>query len=400
MSHQIVIPYKPHAGQVELHNSTARFRIAPCGRRFGKTLGASAEVLWRMLQQSGDYGWIAPTSNHAKRGIDEMRELVNNEYFKIVESYPKQIVCSNGSRLFYLSADDPDAVRGYGFNGIVVDEAQKITDRAWQYAIEPTISQTKGWALVIGTPFGRGLFYNLYSRGSDKSYSEYESFNFSSNENPYFPQDEWERLEKELPSDAFRQEYKAEFIDDSAGVFKNVASCINDLETKTSNDIVIGCDLAKHIDYTVLVALCKVTGRIVEMQRFNKIDWGFQKERIKEFYNKYKGIVNIDATGAGDPIYDDLLKAGVPVEGFKFTSISKRELVQTLSTAIELNEISWHSKYSDLTSELERYEYTISPTTRNISYSAPSGYHDDCVMALGLAVHHWKQAKPFLFASV
>lgn len=39
-----------------------------------------------------------------------------------------------------------------------------------------------------------------------------------------------------------------------------------------------------------------------------------------------------------------------------------------------------------LTNEMKRYEYAIGPTGQ-ISYGAPSGYHDDCVMALALANH-------------
>jgi hypothetical protein len=38
-----------------------------------------------------------------------------------------------------------------------------------------------------------------------------------------------------------------------------------------------------------------------------------------------------------------------------------------------------------LTAEMRRYEYAIGPTGQ-VSYAAPSGYHDDCVMALALAV--------------
>jgi len=39
-----------------------------------------------------------------------------------------------------------------------------------------------------------------------------------------------------------------------------------------------------------------------------------------------------------------------------------------------------------LTNEMQRYEYEISPRG-HISYNAPSGFHDDCVMALALANH-------------
>ena len=38
-----------------------------------------------------------------------------------------------------------------------------------------------------------------------------------------------------------------------------------------------------------------------------------------------------------------------------------------------------------LTAEMKRYEYEIGPAGQ-ISYAAPSGYHDDCVMALALGV--------------
>ena len=39
-----------------------------------------------------------------------------------------------------------------------------------------------------------------------------------------------------------------------------------------------------------------------------------------------------------------------------------------------------------LTNEMRRYEYQIGEGGR-ISYGAPAGYHDDCVMALALANH-------------
>lgn len=44
------------------------------------------------------------------------------------------------------------------------------------------------------------------------------------------------------------------------------------------------------------------------------------------------------------------------------------------------------STWDVLTNEMKRYEYEIGPSG-GISYSAPSGFHDDCVMALALANH-------------
>jgi hypothetical protein len=124
----------------------------------------------------------------------------------------------------------------------------------------------------------------------------------------------------------------------------------------------------------------------LEIERFNQLNWPVQKDRILSFSRKWQGRVILDATGAGDPIYDDLVRRYSNIEPFKFTSISKAELVQRLIVAVEQQKVTWPEEWQVLTHEMQRYEYEISPRG-HISYSAPSGFHDDCVMALALANH-------------
>jgi hypothetical protein len=128
------------------------------------------------------------------------------------------------------------------------------------------------------------------------------------------------------------------------------------------------------------------TGRCFDMERFNHLDWPIQKERILAFAFKHRGRIVLDATGVGDPIYDDLKRVWPDIEGFKFTSSSKTALVQRLIVAVEQRRVSWPAAWEVLTAEMRRYEYAISPSG-GITYDAPSGYHDDCVMALALANH-------------
>lgn len=75
-----------------------------------------------------------------------------------------------------------------------------------------------GWATLISTPNGRGWFYDLHTRGRDPQETDYASFHFASNTNPYFPAQEWDEARRTLPHDVFRQEYMAEFLEDSAGI--------------------------------------------------------------------------------------------------------------------------------------------------------------------------------------
>jgi phage FluMu gp28-like protein len=187
-----------------------------------------------------------------------------------------------------------------------------------------------------------------------------------------------------MPEDVFRQEYMAEFLEDSAGVFRNVDACLLGGTPKRTDDVVIGCDLAKHTDHTVLVAMDRRTGHCLDMDRFNHLDWPIQKERIVSFYRKYNGLLIIDATGIGDPIYDDLRHVVPRIEPVKLTNLSKTQLIQRLIVAVEQREIAWPAAWTVLTDEMKRYEYKIT-ANGSITYNAPSSYHDDCVIALALA---------------
>jgi hypothetical protein len=94
----------------------------------------------------------------------------------------------------------------------------------------------------------------------------------------------------------------------------------------------------------------------------------------------------IDATGLGDPISDDLIRAGVPVDPVKLTNESKKDIIEKLSIWIELRKLSFIN-IADTLTELDNFSYEISSNGR-IVYNAREGTHDDVVIAHALAV--WK----------
>ncbi|HMP89712.1 MAG TPA: terminase family protein [Kiritimatiellia bacterium] len=382
-----VINYAAHPGQQSIHDARdRRFRVVCCGRRWGKTLSLAAELLDAGGQEGGTYGWIAPTYFIADRGVDALRDIAG-DYVRIVGRNPVRAEftgAAGDARILFLSADNPESILGLGFKGIVVDEAARIPADVWHYTIRPTLAQTMGWATLISTPNGRGWFYDLHTRGKDPRETDYQSFHFPSNSNPYFPAAEWEEAKRTMPADVFRQEYEAEFLEDSAGVFHNVDDCLLNTDPVRADDVVIGCDLAKHTDHTVLIAMDRKTGHCLDMERFNHLDWPIQKERIVNFYRKFNGLLVMDATGIGDPVYDDLRHVIPRIEPVKLTNMSKTQLIQRLVVAVEQRQVGWPAAWSVVTDELKRYEYAITPNGL-ITYNAPSGYHDDCVISMALA---------------
>jgi hypothetical protein len=89
-----------------------------------------------------------------------------------------------------------------------------------------------------------------------------------------------------------------------------------------------------------------------------------------------------DSTGVGDPIVEAIQRlAGEKFQGYHFTQSSKQKLMEGLVMAIQ-SRLVWYPP-GVIVQELEQFEYEITRT--GVRYSAPAGYHDDCVCALALA---------------
>jgi phage FluMu gp28-like protein len=147
----------------------------------------------------------------------------------------------------------------------------------------------------------------------------------------------------------------------------------------------MGVDLAKVQDYTVIAIYDRKTNSQVFQDRFNKLEWPYQKQKIIEISKHYNNaFVMLDASGIGDPIADDLLRASVPVEPIKLTNEMKKEIIEKLSIYIEQKHIHILN-IEDTIREFNNFTYDISSTGK-VMYNAPQGFNDDIVIAHALGV--------------
>ncbi|MGP8322424.1 MAG: terminase large subunit domain-containing protein [Methanosarcinaceae archaeon] len=384
MKKTLIIPYSPHPKQRLFHNSAARFRIIAAGRRFGKSEAAVNEAIKSSMNQ-GSICWIvAPTFQQSMINLRKLKRFLPPEIIKNINKTEKYIELINGSTLWIKSADNPDNLRGEGINFLIVDEAAMVKKDAWEEALRPALSDTQGKAVFISTPKGMNYFHGLWTRGQDPEFTDYESWQFVTADNPYISSGEMEEAKRTLPDMVFRQEFMSEFLDDVGAVFRGVDSCIGGQfeDYDPNKSYFMGVDLAKYVDFTVLVVMDD-NGHVCAFDRFNQIDWAFQLKRIKPLVDKYHPRIIVDSTGVGDPIYETMKREGMNVEGYKFTSESKKQLIEGLSLAIEQHNITYPD-IPELINELKIFGFEISKTG-NISYNAPAPLHDDCVIGLALA---------------
>lgn len=336
------------------------------------------------------HAWIvAPSFPLARQSWRELIHFVPKELItKRPNESTKSVELVNGILIEVKSADDPQGLVSVGLDYVLITEAGKMKKDAWEESLRPCLASPgrAGLAVINGTPKGKNWFYDLYCRGLDPEYSDYESFHHSSLNNPYFDPKEWDEAKQTLSELIFRQEFMAEFLEDSSSVFRNIKGCIHGEleEPNLTKRYYAGIDLAKMQDFTV-ICIIDQQGHVCFFDRFNEINWPLQKQRIISVCKKYNAQVFLDSTGIGDPIFDDLMMSGLKVQGYKFTNESKANLIHSLSLSLELQKVTY-PKIDVLINELSQYEYEILQTGR-FRFNAPEGKHDDCV--IGLALANW-----------
>jgi hypothetical protein len=379
--------YSPHPGQVPVHKSKARFRVVPCGRRFGKTYLGCNEIIKFACEHNSILGaWVSPTYRQSKIAY----RLIKNALSSLASHKSDSeltLELPNGSRMMFCSSDNYDALRGNGIHFLVIDECADVDEKAWTEVLRPCLSDTRGMALFLGTPKGRNFFYMLYHRGLDAMYPDWESFRAPSSSNPYIPPEEIESARRELPEDAFAQEYLAEFLEESAGVFRRIDSIVEgtldpDYSPEYMHEYVIGWDPAKYQDYSVITLMDATTRKVVWFDRFNQIDYMYQVMQVIAIAKKFNAFVLMDSTGAGDVVFELLREKYPNCDGYLFNNTSKKILIETLQLGIQDKAFTMPNILVVI-NELRQFEYHLSPS-RNIIYSAPIGCHDDCVISLAL----------------
>lgn len=292
----------------------------------------------------------------------------------------------NGSVLQLMGADNPDSLRGIGPMGVVLDEFATMKLEAWQI-IEPILRANDGWAWFVGTPKGKNHLWEFYQRGLQKHH-EWKSFFLTADKSNLFTPEQLEESKKSMTQKMFEQEMMCNFLESEGTVFRNVKEAMLSKvqQPLPAHLYVIGCDLAKVTDFTVLTVYDRIKNNQVYQEKFQTIEWPFQKSKIIALSKHYNNaLVSLDATGIGDPIADDLARAGVPVNPFKITEQSKKELIEKLSIWIEQRKCLLLPLHETL-EEFDNFSYEIGPTGK-IRYQARQGYHDDVVISHALAIH-------------
>ena len=375
-------------------------------RQVGKSVLIANLLLYYAINYKGTKNYVlSPT---LKQGKNIYKTIINAisgcGIIKSKNATDLFITLINGSSISIKSAEQKESLRGETCTGILcIDECAYISSEVYNI-VKPWCDFHKAVTLMVSTPFVKsGFFWEYYNHGLNKEYNcvsiDWSDEKYQDDMDFILPPSKLEEYRKLLPKNVFLTDYLGIFIDDDGTVFTDFKKCINKNEIKDSDKLYLGIDWAAGVesDDTVVVAFNQY-GKQVYLDYFNKLTPTQQIDRIEKFIVQYKNqiaVVQTELNSLGTPLTDFLknrsqLKTIInKFVGFNTTNQSKNAIVQNLQLAFEQKEIEILEDEKQ-SRELATYTAEYNAKTRNVSYNAPNGLHDDICIAMMLAYDAYK----------
>lgn len=371
------------------------------GRRFGKT-DCMMTLACLTAAKGKRVFFICPTFKQCRDWYKNILQLIPGEIILNQNKTDLTLELVNGGLIKFFSGE-PDAIercRGYECELCLIDEFCNIANQNYVFydIVRPLVSITNGRVFLISTPKSTGnFFYQAYLKGKN-SQDGFESFKFTSLDNPFFPVAEYEQIKATTPSITFEQEYDCNPQANASNPFKEADINRNIIPVlSTEPTVVYGIDIAKGAtedsDQTCIIGL-SATGKQTYFERFRLNDYEAQYQKILNLpYPQALKVIDSSSFSAGGVIYERIRKEGHSIVGFEFTSKSKAPLIYSLITAIEKDEIKYLEQVAD---ELKIMEMKYSDKSNVVKFAAQTGtgMHDDAVAALGMAWKYLQRTLP------
>lgn len=352
------------------------------------------------LHQGAVHGFPVAYWSLTYKNVEEMWErlkslcapliLKKNETMKLL-----QLV--TGGSIECWSTEKASSARGRAYAGMIIDESGWTSNlmQIWTDALQPMLVDFEGWVVFGGTPNGINDYHTMYQWGQDPNNQLWDSWKYPSTANPHLSKDYLEQIRINVPQRTWDQEYCGEFLPDGGAVFRNFMACIYEHDTVSSDGLieycvpqgatVIGMDLGRHNDYSVITVMDAETKRVIAIDRFTEIGWEIQRIRLHSAWQRYKPNVIWIEENFNDSFVERMQADGLPVRAFRTNAQPKQQIVNSLALGFEQSEIGIPNN-PVLLGELQTFTIERLPSG-NLRYTAPEGLHDDMVISLALAWH-------------
>ena len=248
----------PHKQQLAFIRSKAPRKVVRAGRRSGKTVGVGILAVEQFLARRRVL-YTAPTSEQIDRFWTEITRALREpiEAGALYKNETSHVVELEGTeqRIRAKTAWSADSLRGDYADVLILDEYQLTDEEMWGLVGAPMLLDNNGDAVFIYTP------PSLHSRSTSKARDpqhaaklfrqagqdttgRWETFHFTSRDNPYISAAAIDEMANDMTSLAFRMEIMAEDVDEAPGALwtRAILDAGRVLEAPQMARVVVGVD--------------------------------------------------------------------------------------------------------------------------------------------------------------
>src|ERR1051325_3028562 len=221
----------PHEKQAAFVESKSKRIVIRAGRRGGKKVGMAIRAVNRFLAGRRVL-YAAPTQEQIQRFwvsvTRALQEPIDAGVFVKNETYHTVELAGTEQRIRAKTAWNADTLRGDYADDLILDEWQLMNEDAWGIVGAPMLLDNNGDAVFIYTPpslHSRSTSKatdpqhaaKLYKKAQADKTGRWQTFHFTSHDNPHISADAISELAGDMTSLAYRMEINAEDVDEAPG---------------------------------------------------------------------------------------------------------------------------------------------------------------------------------------
>ena len=213
-----------HEKQKKVIQSRARFKVIRAGRRSGKTTLETEDMVFEAIsEKDSPIFYIAPTQTQARAIIWEALKARLAGIGEANEQRLEMTVPAQGggkSMITVAGWENRENFRGRKAKKIYFDEVDTMKDFfiGWQEIFRPALTDLRGGAMFSGTPKKENPNLRRLEKIAQTD-TDYACFHFTTEDNPFIDSLEIAKAKAELDLQTFRQEIKAEYLDNAGSLF-------------------------------------------------------------------------------------------------------------------------------------------------------------------------------------
>ena len=226
--------FKPTSYQRDLLEETSKRIIVIWPRQSGKSTTLAARMIWYAAKNKRTLSLIvAPGLRQSMILMDRIQAFLmgmeKSVRRQIISRMQRTVVWfKNGSQIVALP-NSPNLLRGYTAHQVLCDEAAFFREDELVFfnVLFPMLQTTDGTLIASSTPWGKDSVFYRFAQNPDfkKHKINYEKVIEAGLAKREFI----EEMQRELPSERFRREFEAEFVEDEMAYLSQdlITRCID-----------------------------------------------------------------------------------------------------------------------------------------------------------------------------